>query len=214
MKRYWLTGLIILVPILITFWIIHWVFDLLTHPFIGMIKEAMDHFGIASEIHPFFVFFARILVLVIVFCAIFLLGVVGQKLFLKWLFSSAEKLFLKIPIVKTIYKISVQIVKPFLSPNAKPFKKTVAVKFPTEKSLALGFLTGDVPLSVQKAINEPTCKTVFLPTAPHPISGFLIMVKESEIKDIDISTEDVFKILLSCGNYRPGEDEQNKAPPS
>ena len=204
MKKYILTGLVILCPIAITLWLLNWLFDFLTAPFMGMIQDLMSHFGLVAGLHPALVFAARLFVLLALFIFILALGFAGQQLFLNWIVSSMQKLFLRIPVVKTIYKLTTEIVNPLLSPGAKPFKKAVAMKFPTENSVAIALLTGDAPKAIK---SEGPLKTVFLPTAPHPISGFVLITAEENLKDIDISVEDVFKILISCGSYDPNDDK-------
>lgn len=204
MKKYILSGLIILLPIAITIWIARFFFDILTTPFMGLIELTLDQQGIATAGHPGLVFACRLLILILIFFLIFLIGFVAQRLFFNWLIKLADRLFMRIPVIKSIYKIAVEIIKSLLSPGAKPFKKTVMLDFPDKDSKALGFYTGDVPEQVAKGDN---LKTIFLPTAPHPISGFLLISPEKALKDVDISIEDVFKILVSCGTYRPGEDQ-------
>lgn len=137
-----------------------------------------------------------------------LLGLVGHHYFSKWFLTLVEKVFLKIPVIKTIYRITVEITKSFLSTTEKPFKKSVLLNFPSKDSLVYGFYTGDCPKEILKKAEDPTLKNVFLPTAPHPISGFLFMVKESNIKEVDISIEEIFKTLISCGVYNADDAKQ------
>ena len=204
MKKYLLTGLIILCPMMITVWIVNWIFDFITLPFIGLIQRFISHFGLVPNLHPFLIFALRICMLVGIFAFILMLGFAGHKLLLKWLVSLADKIFLKTPIVKTIYRFVTEIVKPILSPGTKPFKRAVAMRFPTQNSIAIGLETGEAPNCINKG-SPVKLKTVFMPTAPHPISGFLLMTEDANLKEIDISIEDVFKILVSCGNYHPDE---------
>ena len=213
MKRYILTGIIILLPIAITIWIAKVVFESLTEPFIGLIQYVLEQMGYAATTHSGILFFGRIIMLFLIFFAIFLLGYVAQRLFFNWIISLTNRLFLRIPVIKSIYKITQEIIKSLINPGAKLFKKTVALEFPSKDSKALGFVTGDAPPSVDKAgqaIDEQKLKSVFLPTAPHPISGFLLISSEDRLTDVDISIEDVFKVLVSCGAYHPGEGEENK----
>ncbi|MCF7851716.1 MAG: DUF502 domain-containing protein [Simkaniaceae bacterium] len=214
MKKYILTGLIIFLPAVITLWIIHFFFNLLTIPFVGLIQEILDGYGIVSVLHPWIVFGCRILVLFLIFGLILVLGFVAQRLFFRWFVNLMHKVFLKIPIVKTLYKILVELTKSLFSPGTKPFKKTVMMDFPYKDARALGFITNDVPQSIDKGgqnIQTEDLKAVFLPTAPHPISGFLLITDNKNLKEVDISVEDVFKILVSCGAYHPHE---NKPPQS
>ncbi|MDN3504219.1 MAG: DUF502 domain-containing protein [Rhabdochlamydiaceae bacterium] len=211
MKKYILTGLMILLPIAITLWIVRFFFDILTAPFIGLIKFSLNTYGFTPDLHPVILFFCKILVLIIFIALICILGFIAHKIFFDWILKLTHKLFSKIPIVKSIYKITQEIIKSIFSPGAKPFKKTVMLDFPNKESRALGFYTGDVPQALKDAESEmkhSDLKTVFLPTAPHPISGFLLVCPSANLTDVNISVEEVFKILISCGSYRPGEDTE------
>ena len=113
----------------------------------------------------------------------------------------------KIPIIKTIYRISREISASVFSNEKKNlFKGTVAVPFPHEKCRALGLLSGEPPHQVQE--KQKDLQSVFIPTAPHPVSGFLVMYNQNEIQNTNIETEDLFKFLLSCGLYHPGEEKK------
>lgn len=205
MKKYLLTGLIFLLPIAITFWIFHFIFDLLTTPFIGLIQDALNAMGMFAPMHPWLLFLCRLIVLFLVIGLIILLGFVAQRIFFNWFVNLTQKIFLKIPIIKTVYKMSHEVIKSLFSPGVKPFKKTVLMDFPNGDSKALGFYTSDIPKTMVDLDerDETHLQSVFLPTAPHPISGFLLITSRSKLKDVDISTEDVFKILVSCGTYQP-----------
>ena len=65
-------------------------------------------------------------------------------------------------------------------------------------------------LKRSKKKHDTALQSVFVPTAPHPISGFLVMYSEHEVKALDIETEDLFKFLLSCGVVKPGEKKNDK----
>lgn len=208
MRKYFFTGLIIFLPIVLTLLIVIFVFDILTNPFIGVIDYFLGQFSVDPSHHATIFFLSRIIVLICLVLFIFLLGFIAQMFLTRWFLSLMDRLFRKIPIIKSIYRISVEITNSFFQTTEKPFKKTVLMKFPHQKAHAYAFLTGKAPKEIQeKESSEEEMKTVFLPTAPHPISGFMLIVQESLLTDVDISVEDIFKTLVSCGLYVPGETE-------
>lgn len=214
MRKTFFAGLATLLPIAITLFIITFVVDLVTDPFIGIIKHLLLRYEyIFFEKHQYlFIFLCRLLVLIGFVLLIFLLGFVGRRIMFSWIMKIGDRLIKKIPIVKTIYRICKDISTNMFTKDKKSFfKGTVAVPFPHEKTLALGFLSGNAPEEVREKKGEEL-QSVFIPTAPHPISGFLLMYSPHEVKALDIKTEDLFKFLVSCGIYHP--DEQSKKPSS
>ncbi len=96
--------------------------------------------------------------------------------------------------------------------ESKAFTKTAMVAFPSKDSYCVGFESGEIPEECQSKVTEKL-KPVFVPTAPHPISGYLVMAKEKEVFSIDMKNEDAVKFTVSCGLILPGEkldDEPKK----
>lgn len=210
MKKTFLTGLAILLPIAVTFFVILFVVDFVTAPFVGIVENIISHHGIielAAEHKYILVFISRVIVLVLFFFLILILGFFGRKLFFSWFINLTHRIFYKIPIIKTIYRITKEISSNIFSEKKKTlFKGTVQVPFPHERSKALGLLSGVTPDAVDE--KKKDLQAVFVPTSPHPISGFLMMYDDKEVQQTDIPTEDLFKFLLSCGMYHPGEENQ------
>ena len=210
MKKTFFTGLATLLPIAITLFIFIFIIDLVTDPFIGVIKNILLRYdNIFFDKHPYLLFFiCRLIVLICLILLIFLLGFMGKRLVFSWIMKLGDRLIKKIPIVKTIYRVCKDIsINTFTSNTKVFFKGTVTVPFPNEKTLALGLLSGTAPIEVNEKKGEEL-QSVFIPTAPHPISGFLLMYSQHEVKALDIKTEDLFKFLISCGIYDPSTNQK------
>jgi len=207
MKKTFFAGLVILLPIVVTFFIIFFIVDFVTGPFVGIVEELIIEYGtpeLAEQKHFLLLFISRITVLVLFCFLILALGVLGRKIFFSWIIHLTDRIFYKIPIIKTIYKASREISNSFLRKKSeKLFQGTVTVPFPNQNSRALGLLAGIPPKQVSD--QKKDLEVVFIPTAPHPISGFLLMFNQDDVKRTDIETEDLFKFLVSCGSYRPWE---------
>lgn len=207
MKKTFLTGLAILLPIAVTFFVILFVVDFVTAPFVGIVEDLIYQHGVIelADKHKYLlVFISRVLVLILFFFLIIILGFFGRKIFFSWFINFTHWIFYKIPIIKTIYRITREISGNIFSEKKKTFfRGTVQVPFPHTKSKALGLLSGEVPEQVEE--KKKNLQTVFVPTSPHPISGFLMMYDGKEVEETNISTEDLFKFLFSCGIYHPGE---------
>jgi len=218
MKKYLIAGFITLLPIALTIVIVVWIFELMTAPFVGLVEHLVLSYeaklGLSLEHHAGLVLFiSRIIVLVFLFILILLLGLFGRKVFLNLFLKLTDKLFLRIPIIKTLYRLINEITKSVFAQDKKTFQETVLLPFPNDKSLAIGFVTGTVPEAFKTA-SPVTDLSVFVPTSPHPISGFVLLSPKTIIHPVDVSIEDAFKFLLSCGVIHPGEsppsDEENR----
>lgn len=215
MKRSLLTGLAILLPFVITIWIVVFLFDFLTDPFTNTIRDLLKHFVDDPEYlvkhENFLIFLGRVFTLVILFFAIALLGFATRKYLFKWFFEQIQKMFQKIPYLKSLFNLVDQVIKSFIPAEKKEiFKGSVIIKFPNDKAEAFGLLSGDAPIVARKGLGDDSLKTVFVPTAPHPVSGFLLMVAEQNIEKVEVTTEQVVKFLVSCGIVHPGEEDETK----
>jgi uncharacterized membrane protein len=210
MKKMFLTGLAILLPIAITFLIIAWIFDLITTPFIGLTKNLIVTYGFNLEkTHQLaFTFLSRFLALLFLIFIILILGFLGQRFIFAPLLRSLEKLLDKIPIVKIIYRTINEVTKNALKDGKKSlFQGTAIVPFPQASTRAVGLIAGSTPQAITK--REKKLQAVFVPTSPHPISGFLVMYSKDEVQPIDMNTEELLKFLLSCGTTT---GQEKKAP--
>lgn len=217
MRKIFFTGLATFLPIAITLFIILFIVNFLTAPFVGIMENVLMSFEEGGrQMHPFaLLIISRACVLLLLILFIFFLGFLGRRLFFSYFLKLMNRLFEKIPIVKTIYRVTQEVTKSFISPEKKDlFKGTVSVPFPHQKTQAMGLLAGDAPEAVHHSLlpehAKQGLKSIFVPTAPHPISGFLLMYRSEEIQMIDMSTEDLFTFLLSGGTVCPGEKQGEK----
>lgn len=202
MKKHFLTGIIILMPIALTVMIILFLVDFFTTPFVSIVSSIIHeleialHFKIPANLT---VATARIFALVLLFLFILLLGALARWLIIKKLFIWGDQIISRIPFIKTVYKVSRDIFTAlFSSDGKKAFKYSVIVPFPFAPSYSLGFQAGEVAEEIQSKIKEPLT-SVFMPTAPHPISGFLFFVPKKDAHKIAMTTEESVKFLVSCG---------------
>ncbi|MCH9613885.1 MAG: hypothetical protein SP1CHLAM54_08940 [Chlamydiia bacterium] len=206
MKKTFLTGLIILSPIAITVLIIRFCLDILTEPFIGMFQDLLPS---TSPKNGFLLLMSRLAIIIGLFFFTLLLGYLGRAFIVKWFLGKMDKLMNRIPLIKGIYSISREVASNFFQTDKKPFKGSIVLPFPHKDTKALGFLTGEVPAAVQSH-SEEKLSSVFVPTAPHPVSGFVVMVADKEFYPADMTTEEVFKFLISCGLYEKEKEKDDQ----
>jgi uncharacterized membrane protein len=208
MKKYFFTGFITLLPIALTLIIALWLFNLFTEPVSGLteswILSLEKSWGLSLELHNTLVgFLSRILAFILLMVVIFLLGFFGRKLFLNLFLNLTDKIFSRIPLVRTIYRLSHDITKAMFSDTKKTFRETVLIPFPHQDTYSIGFVTGDIPARFREKTGTEIA--VFVPTAPHPMSGYVLLTPKKMVVPVDVSVEDAFKFLISCGVIHPGE---------
>lgn len=202
MKKHFLTGLVILMPIALTLMIILFLIDLFTTPFISIVTGILNRLenAFSFEIPTNLILpTSRILALILLCLFILLLGVLAHWFFVKKIFSWGDHILSRTPFIKTVYKVSRDIFTALFSSDGKrAFKYSVIVPFPFSPSYSLGLQAGEVAEEIQSKIKEPLL-SVFMPTAPHPISGFLFFVPKKDAPKITMTTEESIKFLVSCG---------------
>lgn len=216
MKKYLVTGLALLLPVVLTLIIIVFLFDLFTRPFLPIVSDVLLHIENVNDVEipsSLNLFIARVLALILLYLVILLLGVVGRWFLIRHIIDFGNRLLSRIPFVKTIYKLMKDVFTAlFSSDEKKAFKRPVIFPFPFAPSRALGFHAGDVAVEIQEKIKKPLL-AVFMPTAPHPISGFLFFVEKEKALAITMSNEEAIKFLVSCGMITPdGTQDADEIP--
>lgn len=215
MKKYFFTGFITLLPIALTLIIVSWLFNLFTAPLAGITETLIlayeKNLGLSLANHDTLVIFlSRIFAFILLFALILFLGFCGQKFLINVFLKIPERLFGHIPLVGTVFRLSKDITKAIFSDSKKTFKETVLLPFPHRDALAVGFVTGETPPLFNQVDKPHTDLAVFVPTAPHPMSGFVLLTPKKIVMPVDVSVEDAFKFLISCGVIHPGEPLHDK----
>ena len=190
LRNYFITGVVVLVPIGITFYLIKF--------FISISPKLIPNNINPNNYLPFSVPGLEI-VLSIIFITIIgglSLSFIGKKIL--QLFNDLLK---KIPILRTIYSAIGQMAET-LAPKRKSKKSVVLVEYPRKGSWAVGFATKDNKGEISKKINK-NLVNVFVPTTPNPTSGFLLMYPKDEVIYLDMNFEEASKFIISAGTSNP-----------
>jgi len=198
MKRYFITGLLIWVPLGITLWVL----DLL----IGTMDQSLT--VLPAEWQPEAFIGMRIpgLGVILTLLVIVLTGVFGANFFGQKIIDFWERQLIRIPVVKTIYGSVKQVSDTLLSGNGHAFRKVLLVRYPHPQAWALAFQT-NVPDEVMRLLPDEHV-AVFIPTTPSPVNGFYFYVKKSEVIELNMSVDRALKNIVSMGvvsgEMRPG----------
>lgn len=198
MKKYVMTGLVMLLPIALTFWIIASLVSFLTQPFVGIARSLLCAAGLTQTPLLFvtadtvILCFSRLLILIFIFVFIILIGAIGRHIFFRYLLRVSDAVLHKIPIISSVYKTSQELIQTILTTDNKAFKQVVLVPFPNPDCYSIGLVTREGPVA-------PHLLPVFVPTTPNPTSGYLIMYDRSKVVPLDMSVEEAFRYIISCG---------------
>ena len=204
MKKHFVTGLVLLLPIVITIGIVLFFINFLTKPFIGIFHTILSNFDFLSYFGPQFIYYtSKLLTLIFVLFFIIFLGAIGRVVFVHWFFNIGDKILHKIPFINKVYKTSQDIITTLLSNKKKSFKQVVMVPFPSKASYCIGFVTQDAVLSGEHLNLDHDLVSVFIPTTPNPTSGYLLLFNNSDVIYLDIPVEDAIKFIISCGVIHP-----------
>ncbi len=198
MRRYFFTGLIILLPLTLTFWLFWYLLELFTSPFLPILLKKISLYYPYIP-HDLVSLISRISVLLLLIVFTFFLGLIARWFFIRSLLSLTQKIFSRLPVIRSVYRVSKDIISAFFTEKkSEAFRNPTIVPFPEKGIYSVGFETGLVPACCQEKVQEPL-KTVFVPTAPHPISGYLLMVPEKELKKSSMTNEEALQFTISCG---------------
>ena len=201
MRKNFITGLAILLPIAITFGIIIFLIKTLTNPFLGFVQGLLAPYNIFG--HQVLIIISRIAILLFLFCFTFIAGFLARVLFIKYLFRVGNFLIQRIPVVNTIYAAAQDITGTLFGSDEASFSQTVLVPFPHSKCYSIGFVVGDKEAHISTSPGLDNKVSIFLPGCPNPMMGFMQIYKQSEITFLDIKPEDAVKFVVSCGVMMP-----------
>ncbi len=194
-KRHFLTGLLVWVPIAVSLWVLSSV--------IKMLDQSQVLLPAALKPEAWLGFSIPGIGALITLFAIWLTGLVAANYLGASLMGWWEALLSRIPVFNSIYTSVKKVSDTLLSSSGKAFRKAVLVPFPGGgNSHAIGFLTGDVPVGL--ATGLPTGRvTVFIPTAPNPTAGFVLVVAEADLIELNLSVDEALKYAVSMGVVAP-----------
>jgi len=202
MKRYFITGLLIWVPLGITLWVLDLLIGTMDQSLTVLPAEWQPEAWLGMRIPGLGVILT---LLVIVLTGVFAANFFGQKIIDVW-----ERLLIRIPVVKTIYGSVKQVSDTLLSGNGHAFRKVLLVRYPHPQAWSLAFQT-NVPDEVMRVLPDEHV-AVFIPTTPSPVNGFYFYVKKSEVIELDVSVDRALKYIISMGvasgEARPGTPGQ------
>ena len=194
-RKWLLSGLLVLAPLIITVWVLEWVVSTLDMT-LRILPGAWqpDEF-LGLHIPGLGVIFALIVVLLIGAMAS---NFIGTKLLSWW-----NVLLHRIPIVRTIYSGVKQVSDTLFSEKGTAFRKAVLVQWPREDMWTIAFVTGTPGGDLVNHLKGDYL-SVYVPTTPNPTGGYFVMLKKSDCIELAMSVDEALTYVISMGVIVPG----------
>ena len=186
-RRTLVAGTLAAFPLIVTYWIVRWLFGLLDGLFAPLVDRAIG-FHIPG---------VGLLISLAVF---YLFGMVSANVIGRQVAASIDQLLSKLPVAREVYASAKQVVETFSTHEGRERQRVVLVEFPAKGHYMIGFVTRELPGA---GIHPAGTVGVFVPTSPNPTSGALLFLPESAVIPTMMSTEDAFRVVLSGGVIVP-----------
>ncbi|HXG50077.1 MAG TPA: DUF502 domain-containing protein [candidate division Zixibacteria bacterium] len=193
LQRYFLAGLLVFLPVVITLWFLGWVIGLLD----GMIDV------LPAGLHPntYLPFAIPGLGAIVTLLLILFLGVLTRGVATRRFLAAWEKVFAQIPIFRGVYTAVQKLVQAFLG-QSQGNRQVVMIEYPRKGIYTVGFAMGRAWRELEKE-NEAPLVNVFIPTTPNPTSGFYLLVPANEVSPLNMTMEEALKLITSGGLITP-----------
>lgn len=194
MKNYFITGLLVLMPIVVTAWVLMTLVQLLDQSLL-LLPEAWQ----PKKLLGFSVIgLGALLTLAIIFVTgVIATNIFGQQLILLW-----EALLSRVPVVKSIYSSVKQVSDTIFSDSGNAFRKALLVEYPRKGAWTIAFLTGTPGGDVANYLTGDYV-SIYVPTTPNPTSGFFLMMPTKDVVELDMTVDQALKYIISMGTVVP-----------
>jgi len=213
LRKWLLSGLLVLVPLIITLWVLDWV--------VGTLDQTLRI--LPTQWHPDQVLGVHIPGLGVVFALAVVLtigalasNIIGNRLVNWW-----HALLHRIPVVRSIYSGVKQVSDTLFSEKGNAFRKAVLVRWPHEGMWTIAFLTGTPAGQVLTTLrDQPGARaddeafiSVFVPTTPNPTGGYFVMVRQRDCVELAMTVDEALTYIVSMGVIVPGSGRDAATPP-
>jgi uncharacterized membrane protein len=199
LQGYFLAGLLVFLPVVITLWFLGWV--------IGLMDGLLD--VLPARLHPnsYLPFAIPGLGAVFTIALILFLGFLTKGVATRRFLAAWDRIFVQIPVFRGVYTAVQKLVQTFLG-QSQAQRRVVMIEYPRKGVYTVGFAMGRAWHELEKH-NETPLVNVFVPTTPNPTSGFYLLVPVNDISPLDMSMEEALKLITSGGLITPEDRNKN-----
>jgi uncharacterized membrane protein len=206
LKKYFITGLLVWVPLGITLWVLDLLVSTMDQTLLLLPEAFQTERWLGIHVPGMGVVMT---VAVVLATGLVVTNFLGQRLLLLW-----ESALNRIPVVKSIYNSVKQVSDTLFTSGGHAFRKALLVQYPREGSWTIAFLTGEPGGDVVNHLHGEYW-SVYVPTTPNPTSGFFLMMPKADVIELDMSVDAALKYIISMGVVAPGGNgrKRGKLPP-
>ncbi len=183
-----MAGITVIAPLWITGWVLWTMFGLAEKFSRPLIRPFIDTPDDPQWYYRGFGFLLTVIILLVV-------GTITTNVLTRRVLHEVREALERLPIVRTIYSPVRKLMETMTSPDSAGFKQVVLFEYPRRGLWTLGFLAGDVPFEDDR----PPAHSIFVPTAPNPTTGFMLIVPREEIRPTKLTIEAAFQMIVSAG---------------
>jgi uncharacterized membrane protein len=194
LRRYLFTGLVIWIPLGVTIFVFKFFID-----YMDKAVTLLPHDWQPSNLVGFNIPGLGVIMVVAV---LLLTGFVASNYLGRTLLRLGAELLEHIPLVRTVYSAVKQISDTMFSNKGRSFSKVVLIRYPQKETWSLAFQTGE-SLGEVNAKLPGHMVSVFVPTTPNPTSGFLLLVPQDDMIELEMSVDEALKMIISLGVIVP-----------
>lgn len=194
MRKYFITGLLILVPLAITLWVLNLIIGTMDQSLLLLPERWRPETLVGFHIPGL----GTIMTLLIVFIT----GLLTQNFVGNYVVVVWEAMLKRIPVVNSIYSSVKQVSDTLFSSSGNAFRKALLVQYPREGCWTIAFLTGAPGGDVKNHLHGDYV-SVYVPTTPNPTSGFFLMMPRADVVELDMSVDAALKYIVSMGVVAP-----------
>lgn len=198
LKKYLITGILVWLPIAVTIWAMTYIISAADR-LISLLPESWQpqHFW-GFNIPGLGIVAATVVLFV---TGVFAANVLGRRILGAW-----DSLLGRIPVVKSIYSSVKKVSESLLSDSSRSFKTPILVPFPQPGIWTIAFVSGHIPDKLKGSLpQDDDYISVYVPTTPNPTGGYYIMVKKSDVRELDMSVDQALKYVISLGMVMPDD---------
>ncbi|HFC8832333.1 TPA: DUF502 domain-containing protein [Neisseria subflava] len=198
LKKYLITGVLVWLPIAVTIWAMTYIISAADR-LISLLPESWQpqHFW-GFNIPGLGIVAATVVLFV---TGVFAANVLGRRILGAW-----DSLLGRIPVVKSIYSSVKKVSESLLSDSSRSFKTPVLVPFPQPGIWTIAFVSGHIPDKLKGSLpQDDDYISVYVPTTPNPTGGYYIMVKKSDVRELNMSVDQALKYVISLGMVMPDD---------